>query len=111
MGGVVFGVLILLFGIFAPVTTQLALALPVAFFGLLGGLAMFHVLRGAFVSAFSGRFQIGALVTFIVTVAGLPIVNIGAPFWGIVFGTIASLLFERGDFAHLRTKAPEPGVE
>lgn len=108
MGGVVFGVLILLFGIFAPVTTQLALALPAAFFGLLGGLAMFHVLRGAFVSAFSGRFQIGALVTFIVTVAGLPIVNIGAPFWGIVFGTIASLLLERDDFAHLKKKSAEP---
>jgi len=102
MGGVVFGTLILLFGIFAPVTAQLALALPTAFIALLGGLAMFHVLRGAFVSAFSGRFQIGTLVTFIVTVAGLPIVNIGAPFWGIVFGTLASLLFERGDFQALR---------
>jgi len=98
MGGVVFGVLILLFGLFAPVTTQLALALPAAFLGMLGGLAIFHVLRGAFVSAFSGRFQMGALVSFIVTVAGLPIVNIGAPFWGIVLGTLSSLLFERGNF-------------
>ena len=25
-------------------------------------------------------------------------VNIGAPFWGIVFGTAASFLFERTDF-------------
>lgn len=98
MGGVVFGVLILLFGLFAPVSAQLALALPTAFFGLLGGLAMFNVLRSAFVSAFSGRFQMGALVAFIVTIAGLPIVNIGAPFWGILLGTLTSLLFERGDF-------------
>ena len=98
MGGVVFGVLILLFGLFAPVTAQLALAMPAAFIGLLGGLSIFHVLRGSFVSAFSGRFQMGALVSFIVTVAGLPIVNIGAPFWGIVLGTLTSLLFERGDF-------------
>ncbi len=98
MGGVVFGVLILLFGLFAPVAAQLALALPAAFISLLGGLAIFHVLRGAFVSAFSGRFQMGALVSFVVTVAALPIVNIGAPFWGIVLGTLTSLLFERGDF-------------
>ena len=98
MGGVVFGVLILLFGLFAPVSAQLAFALPTAFFGLLGGLAMFNALRSAFVSAFSGRFQMGALVAFIVTVAGLPIINIGAPFWGILLGTLTSLLFERGDF-------------
>ena len=57
MGGVVFGVLILIFGLFAPVAAQLTLALPAAFVALLGGLAMFHVLRGAFVSAFSGRFR------------------------------------------------------
>lgn len=106
MGGVVFGVLILLFGLFAPVTAQLALALPAAFVSLLGGLAIFHVLRGAFVSAFSGRFQMGALVSFIVTVAGLPIVNIGAPFWGIVLGTLTSLLFERGDFRAAKQQRP-----
>jgi benzoate membrane transport protein len=106
MGGVVFGFLILLFGLFAPVAAQLTLALPAAFISLLGGLAIFHVLRGAFVSAFSGRFQMGALVSFIVTVAGLPIVNIGAPFWGILLGTLTSLLFERGDFHAAKQKDP-----
>jgi benzoate membrane transport protein len=99
MGGVVFGILILIFGILSPPAAQLALALPAAFIALLGGLGMFPVLRAAFVSAFSGRFQVGALVAFIVTVAGLPVATIGAPFWGIVFGTIASLLFERDDFS------------
>lgn len=102
MGGVVFGVLILVFGILAPPAAQLALALPAAFIALLGGLGMFPVLRAAFVSAFAGRFQVGALVAFIVTVAGLPLATIGAPFWGIVFGTIASLLFEREDFRRAR---------
>jgi benzoate membrane transport protein len=48
----------------------------------------------------------GALVSFIVTVAGLPIVNIGAPFWGIVLGTLTSLLFERGDFHTAKHKDP-----
>jgi len=102
MGGVVFGFLILVFGVLAPPAAQLALALPAAFIALLGGLAMFPVLRSAFVTAFSGRFQIGAMVAFIVTVAGLPVATIGAPFWGIVFGTIASLLFERADFRQAR---------
>jgi benzoate membrane transport protein len=105
MGGVVFGVLILIFGVLAPPAAQLALALPAAFIALLGGLGMFPVLRAAFVSAFSGRFQVGALVAFIVTVAGLPLATIGAPFWGIVFGTVASLLFEREDFHRTRAEA------
>jgi len=45
------------------------------------------------------RFALGALVTFLVTVADIPILNIGAPFWGLVFGYAASRLLEREDFA------------
>jgi benzoate membrane transport protein len=59
---------------------------------------MLKVLQGAFAVAFQGRFTLGALVSFLVTVAGLPIFNIGAPFWGLVFGFIASIVLERPDF-------------
>ena len=41
---------------------------------------------------------LGALVTFIVTVADLTIANIGAAFWGLVAGIVVSLLLERPDF-------------
>lgn len=105
MGGVVFGVCILLFGLFAPVTAAYGLALPVAFVGVIGGLALLGVLRDSFQQAFSGRFTMGALVTFMVTVSGISIFNIGAPFWGLVFGVITSLLVERGDFQALRQTA------
>lgn len=94
-GGVFFGVLMIGFGLFAPFTTALALAFPTAFIGLVGGLAMFDVLRNSFVAAFSGKLSIGALTTFIVTVADQPIANIGAPFWAVIFGLAASYLFER----------------
>jgi benzoate membrane transport protein len=94
-GGVLFGVLMILFGIFAPFTTAIALSLPVAFIGLVGGLAMFEVLRSAFLNAFSGKLSIGALTTFIVTVADQSIANIGAPFWAVLFGLAAAYLFER----------------
>jgi len=40
----------------------------------------------------------GALVTFLVTVAGIPIFNIGAPFWALIAGAAVSLLLERGDW-------------
>jgi benzoate membrane transport protein len=103
-GGIVFGVLLLIFGLFAPVATQLALALPTAFIGIIGGLAMLPVLQGAFVSAFRGEFQLGALISFIVTISGIAPFNIGAAFWGLVFGFAASALLERKDFARVAEK-------
>jgi benzoate membrane transport protein len=94
VGGVLFGVLILLFGLFAPAMARLALGVPPAFIGALGGLAMLRVLEQSFVAAFSGRHTLGALVTFLVTVANTSLFNIGAPFWGLVFGYAVTRLVE-----------------
>ena len=60
---------------------------------------MLRVLQAAFVTAFSSRFTLGALVTFVVTVADVTVLNIGAAFWGLVAGIVVSLLLERPDFA------------
>ena len=65
----------------------------------LAGLAMLKVLQAAFATAFRDRFALGALVTFLVTVADLPILNIGAPFWGLVLGLSVAWLLERPDFS------------
>lgn len=97
-GGIVVGVLALLFGLLSPVFTKLMLATPPAFIATLAGLAMLRVLQRAFVASFAGRFTLGALVSFLVTVAGVSIFNIGAPFWGLVLGFAVSWLLERGDF-------------
>ena len=97
--GVMVGLLALLFGAMSTTFTQLMLATPPAFIAALGGLAMLRVLQTAFVTAFSGKFALGALVTFLVTVADVPIFNIGAAFWGLVLGFGASWLLERKDFA------------
>jgi benzoate membrane transport protein len=96
--GIFVGLLALGFGLFAPVFTRLMLATPKAFIATLAGLAMLRVLQNAFTVAFRDRFALGALVTFLVTVADIPIFNIGAPFWGLVVGYLASRLLERGDF-------------
>jgi len=79
------------------------LATPEAFIATLAGLAMLRVLQSAFTIAFQGRFPLGALITFLITVADISIFNIGAPFWGLVFGTLASWLLERGDFRREET--------
>lgn len=96
--GLAVGVLALAFGSFAPVFTRLMLAAPPAFISALAGLAMLRVLQTAFNVAFRARFTLGALVTFIVTVADVPIFSIGAPFWGLVIGYGVSRLLERQDF-------------
>jgi benzoate membrane transport protein len=97
--GLAVGVFALAFGLFAPVFTRLMLATPPAFIGALAGLAMLRVLQTAFTVSFRDRFALGALVAFLVTVADVPIFNIGAPFWGLVIGYAVSRLLERKDFA------------
>jgi benzoate membrane transport protein len=93
------GVLALGFGLMSPFFTRLLLGTPVVFIAALGGLAMLRVLQTAFSAAFgAGRFTLGALVTFLVTVADVTIFNIGAAFWGLVFGFAISWLLERRDF-------------
>jgi benzoate membrane transport protein len=63
---------------------------------------MLRVLQTAFVTAFGGgRFTLGALVTFVVTVADIAILNVGAAFWGLVAGCLVSWLLERPDFGTL----------
>ncbi len=95
LAAVFLGALAILFGIFAPLVTNLMLATPPAFLSTLAGLALLRTLQSAFQASFGGSYPLGALVAFLVTLAGLPILNIGAPFWGLVFGVLASGLLER----------------
>ena len=97
-GGILVGLLAVVFGLFSPLFTRLLLATPQAFIATLAGLAMLRVLQSAFATAFQGAFGIGALVAFLVTVSGIAITGIGAPFWGLVFGALVSRVLERADF-------------
>jgi len=71
------------------------LATPSAFIATLAGLAMLRVLQAAFVASFRDHSTLGALVCFLVTVADIPIFNIGAAFWGLVFGVATTRVLER----------------
>ena len=97
--GLLVGLLALGFGALAPTFTHLMLATPKAFIAALGGLAMLRVLQTAFVASFRTTHTFGALITFVVTVANVPIFNVGAPFWGLVIGFLCSKLLEPEDFA------------
>lgn len=95
------GFLMIGFALLAPFATAVALALPLSLIGLIGGLAMMRVLQTIFQAAFKGECPLGALVAFVVSVAGIPIFNIGAPFWGLVFAFITSWLLERDSLRRL----------
>jgi len=99
VAAMVTGLLSLGFGLLAPAFTGLMLAAPRSFIMTLAGLAMLRVLQSAFVTAFRQRFALGALVSFLVTVADLPLLHIGAAFWGLLAGLATSWLLERADFA------------
>jgi benzoate membrane transport protein len=96
--GIGVGILALGFGLASPAVTRLMLATPAAFIAALAGLAMLRVLQASFTISFRDRFPLGALVTFLLTVADVPLASIGAPFWGLVLGLATSWLLERGDF-------------
>jgi predicted benzoate:H+ symporter BenE len=96
--GVMMSLLVIVFGLFSPTFTQ---ALPPTFIAALAGLALLRVLERAFVVSFSGRFTLGALVSFVIAVANAPMFSIGAPFWAIAIGFAVSWLLERKDFATL----------
>jgi len=92
------GLLAVVFGLIAPAFTSLMLAVPKEYIMVLGGLAMLRVLQAAFIASFRDRFTLGALVSFLVTVSDLPVLNIGAAFWGLIAGLGVSWLLERRDF-------------
>ena len=96
----------LLFGIFAPVVVRLMLATPKAFIATLAGLALLRVLERAFAGSFKGGFTLGATVCLLVTVANVPILSIGAPFWAVLIGLAVSWALERSDFEGLQAAPP-----
>ncbi len=97
--GIFVGFLAILFGLLAPSFTRLLLIAPKSLVTALAGLAMLRVLQSAFVIAFNNRFSLGALIAFLVTVADVPLLNVGAAFWGLLSGFAISWLLERADFA------------
>ncbi|MCW5774032.1 MAG: benzoate/H(+) symporter BenE family transporter, partial [Rhodospirillaceae bacterium] len=114
IGALIWAVLAMLFGLFAPAITGVALAVPDAFIYVIGGLTMLRVLQQSLTASFGGKFAGGAVVCFAVTATELipearfTLLGFGAPFWGLVFGMLASMLLEPGDFREMIAAARKP---
>ena len=100
-----FGVLAIMFGLLSPALTQIMLATPEAYILALGGIAMLPSLQVAFVTSFRTKYTWGALITFVITVSGLSVLNIGSAFWGLVIGYACSRLLEPADYRPTGAKA------
>ncbi|ABB16236.1 benzoate/H(+) symporter BenE family transporter [Carboxydothermus hydrogenoformans] len=98
------GVFWVLVGLLAKVGVESAKLAPKEFMQVIAGLAMFEVFISVFEGAFSQKFRKGAMVAFFVAASGISLFNIGAPFWAIVFGVIASLIAENGDFKKINNE-------
>jgi benzoate membrane transport protein len=98
------GVLKLILTIFLKVAVDSVNMVPREFTAALAGIAIFDVILNAFRGAFTTYFRYGAMVAFWVAVTNLSILDIGAPFWSIVFGVLASVVLELEDFKRIFRK-------
>ena len=95
--GIIFSILCVAFGIFSPFFTGFISSCPSGFIASLGGIALLIVLKNTFISAFSGNFSLGALVSFLITMSDIIILNIGAPFWGLLGGLFIAKMYEKNE--------------
>ncbi len=94
ISAIIFSLLCILFGLYSPTVLEILNKLPNEFIITLGGLALLTVLKQSFVESFKNDRSMGALITFLVTLSGFSLFNIGAPFWGLVSGFIITKLIE-----------------
>jgi len=95
---VVLGMVWIATGLLAPAATALTRIVPRALVDVLGGLALLGPMTLFFQQAFGGRFRLGALTAFLVTVSGPMLFRIAAPFWALIAGAAVALTTERADF-------------
>jgi len=93
------GVLSILFGLFASLVIAFTRRIPTVLVNTLAGLGLITVLMNSLRSAFaSSRFRMGTFTAFLIGLCNLTVLNIGAAFWGLLFGCMVSFLVERQDF-------------
>ena len=96
LAGLSTGACYLVLGLFSSVVASLFTAFPSEFVLALAGLALLSTVGNSLYTAMSDdASREAAIITFIVTASGLTLFGIGAAFWGLVAGSIASFVFSR----------------
>ncbi len=87
------GVVYLLTGVFAASITALFASFPVALVLALAGLALLGTIGTSLAQAMDKpRYREAALITFLVTLSGMTLWDIGSAFWGLVFGILTLVI-------------------
>ena len=84
----------LLVALAAGVAADLPALLPLPLLLAIAGLALLGVLTQALTQVVTGPLRLGPLVAFAVASSGLSLLGLGAAFWALVFGTVASFVVE-----------------
>ncbi len=96
IAGMSCGLIYFVIGLFGSAVAGAFSMLPTALIGTVSGLALFNTISGNLAIAMGvEQEREAALVTFLITASGFSMLNIGAPFWGLV-GGMASLFILNG---------------
>lgn len=93
IAGIACGVFYILIGIFGATLAALFSALPKALIATIAGLALFGAIMNSLTAAMADdRQRESALITFLVTASNVTFLGLGAAFWGLIAGVLASTL-------------------
>lgn len=93
IAGVACGIFYLLVSIFGATIVSVFSAFPGELIAVVAGLALFGAINSSLSSAMREEKQReSALITFLVTISGISIAGIGAPFWGLVAGIVTNYI-------------------
>jgi benzoate membrane transport protein len=93
ISGVSFGAFFVLFGLFGATVASVFSMFPKEMVLALAGLAVLGAIGSGLAAAVRDESRREpALITFLVTASGLQLLGIGAAFWGIIAGLIASVI-------------------
>lgn len=94
VGALTSGVIYIVIGIFSSAVVSIFTAFPKELILTVAGLALMSTINNAMTTVYHHeRDREAAMITFFVTASGVSLFGVGAAFWGLVAGTIASLVF------------------
>lgn len=101
IAGISCGIFYILFGIFGATIVSVFAVFPSELIAVITGLALMGSISSSLSSALKEEAKRdAALVTFLVTISGISIAGVGAPFWGLIIGIFTNYLLE-GDLTRL----------
>lgn len=89
VAGIACGVFYMLLSLFGATVVAVFSAFPAELIAVIAGVALFGSLGSSLSSAMeTEKDKESALVTFLITISGVSLLGIGAPFWGLIGGMI-----------------------